>query len=43
MRSFVVNLPLANKEISMGMDDIIRLCDQVRETSYAIHLYHGNG
>jgi len=25
------------------MDDIIKLCDQVRETSYAVHLYHGNG
>jgi len=25
------------------MDDIMRLCDQVREISYAIHEYHGNG
>ena len=25
------------------MDEIMRLCDQVRETAYAIHLYHGNG
>ncbi len=25
------------------MEDIMRLCDQVRETSYAIHVYHGNG
>ncbi len=25
------------------MDDIMKLCDQVREISYAIHVYHGNG
>ena len=25
------------------MADIMKLCDQVREISYAIHLYHGNG
>lgn len=25
------------------IDDIMGLCDQVRELSYAIHLYHGNG
>ena len=23
--------------------DIMALCDQVRETAYAIHVYHGNG
>ena len=27
----------------MTAEDIMSLCDQVRETSYAIHLYHGNG
>ena len=27
----------------MTLDDIIMLCDQVRETAYAIHVYHGNG
>ena len=25
------------------MDDIMKLCDQVRDISYAIHLFHGNG
>ena len=25
------------------MKDIMQLCDAVRETSYAIHLYHGHG
>ena len=25
------------------MDNIMKLCDQVRETSYAVHTYHGNG
>ena len=25
------------------MNDIMVLCDQVRETSYGIHVYHGNG
>ena len=25
------------------MDEIKRLCDQVREIAYAIHVYHGNG
>lgn len=25
------------------MDNIMKLCDQVRETSYAVHAYHGNG
>lgn len=24
-------------------DEIMKLCDQVREISYAIHLYHGSG
>lgn len=24
-------------------DDIMSLCDEVREIAYAIHLYHGNG
>ena len=24
-------------------DDIMKLCDLVRETSYAIHLYHAHG
>jgi GxxExxY protein len=24
-------------------EDIMRLCDQVREIAYAIHVYHGNG
>ena len=27
----------------MTTDDIMRLCDGVRETAYAIHVYHGNG
>ncbi|MGH8177487.1 MAG: GxxExxY protein [Steroidobacter sp.] len=25
------------------MDDIMRLADRVRETAYAIHVFHGNG
>lgn len=25
------------------MDDVMRLCDKVREIAYAIHVYHGNG
>lgn len=25
------------------MDDINKLCDQMREIAYAIHVYHGNG
>jgi len=25
------------------MDNIMKLCDRVRETSYAVHIYHGNG
>lgn len=25
------------------MDDIMKLCDKVRDISYAIHVYHGNG
>ncbi len=25
------------------MNDIKALCDQVRQTSYAIHVYHGHG
>ena len=25
------------------MEDIMTLCDRVRETAYAIHLYHGHG
>jgi GxxExxY protein len=27
----------------MNTDQIMSLCDQVRETAYAIHQYHGNG
>ena len=27
----------------MTTDQIMSLCDQVRETAYAIHQYHGNG
>ena len=27
----------------MTTDEIMSLCDQVRETAYAIHVYHGNG
>ena len=27
----------------MGLEGIIKLCDQVRETSSAIHVHHGNG
>jgi GxxExxY protein len=27
----------------MTINDIMKLCDQVRETAYAIHCYHGNG
>ena len=27
----------------MNTDQIMALCDQVRETAYAIHKYHGNG
>lgn len=25
------------------MDDVMKLCDQVRDIAYAIHVYHGNG
>ncbi len=25
------------------IDDVMRLCDQVREIAYSIHVYHGNG
>jgi GxxExxY protein len=25
------------------MQDIMKLCDAVRETAYAVHLYHGHG
>jgi GxxExxY protein len=31
------------KEDSMNTDQIMALCDQVRETAYAIHHYHGSG
>ena len=31
------------KEIGMDTTEVMRLCDQVRETAYAIHQYHGNG
>ncbi|QHI69449.1 GxxExxY protein [Tichowtungia aerotolerans] len=27
----------------MNTDQIIALCDQVQETAYAVHEYHGNG
>jgi GxxExxY protein len=27
----------------MNTDQILSLCDQVRETAYAVHQYHGNG
>jgi GxxExxY protein len=27
----------------MNTDEVMKLCDFVRETSYAIHVYHGNG
>ena len=27
----------------MNTDQVMALCDQVRETAYAIHQYHGNG
>ena len=27
----------------MNMMDIMRLCDEVRETAYAVHVYHGHG
>ena len=27
----------------MRMSDILKVCDQVREIAYAIHVYHGNG
>ncbi|MFA5688465.1 MAG: GxxExxY protein [Kiritimatiellales bacterium] len=27
----------------MNTTDIMALCDQIRETAYAIHQYHGNG
>lgn len=27
----------------MNTDQIMKLCDQVRETAYEIHCYHGNG
>jgi len=33
----------AKREASMGTNDIMRLCDKVREAAYAIHVYHGNG
>jgi GxxExxY protein len=31
------------KEDSMNTDQMMALCDQVRETAYAIHQHHGNG
>ena len=27
----------------MSKEEIVRLCDEVREMAYAIHTYHGNG
>ena len=27
----------------MNTDQVMKLCDQVRETAYAIHQYHGSG
>ena len=29
--------------MDMTTDDIMSLCDQVRDTAYAVHVYHGNG
>ena len=31
------------KKGPMKTDEIMKLCNQVRETAYAIHQYHGNG
>lgn len=31
------------EEPEENMQDIMKLCDAVRETAYAIHLYHGHG
>ena len=31
------------KEIGMNTTEIMRLSDQIRETAYAIHQYHGSG
>ena len=33
----------SKKDVGMTTDDIMLLCDQVRDTAYAIHVYHGNG
>jgi hypothetical protein len=31
------------REGKVGMKNIRKLCDIVRETAYAIHVYHGHG
>jgi GxxExxY protein len=33
----------STKTKAMNEGDINRLCDQVRETAYAVHVYHGHG
>jgi GxxExxY protein len=36
-------LPKAEQELSLMMRTINELCDIVRKTAYAIHIYHGHG
>ena len=44
MCSFVVDIIHRERaQRTQIMDNIMKLCDQVRETSYAVHTYHGNG
>ena len=44
MCSFVVDIIHHERaQRTQIMDNIMKLCDQVRETSYAVHTYHGNG
>ncbi|HVU15588.1 MAG TPA: GxxExxY protein [Candidatus Didemnitutus sp.] len=31
------------KVLAFGVRSIFELCDQIRETAYAIHLFHGHG
>jgi len=42
MWSLAVNSERENRE-NMDTTEMMKLCDRVRETSYAIHVYHGNG
>jgi GxxExxY protein len=46
MSQFATNQPMATKNIistKMTAEQIDRLCDVVRQTSYEIHCYHRNG